>query len=348
MNNIAQFCKKLKTDITPRPRNPRKPVSCWSEQDRYQDEIVKAYVIIFYTNGCSWVHHSGCTMCGYFNESASGSITADDLKEQYTYAMNNFKGEPVVKIFTSGSFLDAQEIQLDVQSFILDDLKDKTQKISVESRPSFITKTRVDSIKKLVSSTDFEVGIGLETANDRIRSTCINKGFSFQDYQKAVNILKKQGFLTKTYLLIKPPFLTEKQAIQDAITTVKKIHQLTETISFNPMNIQRHTLVEYLWKRNQYRAPWLWSIIDILSQSKKIVQNTRLQCDISGGGKSRGAHNCFHCDTSFLKQITQFSLNQDPSIFQDLTCSCNEIWKDQLELESFSFGSIPDFLRWNQ
>ena len=68
MNELAQFCKQLKQDFTPRIQNPKKPVSFWSEKDVLNENITNAFVIIIRTQGCSWALKSGCSMCGYFND----------------------------------------------------------------------------------------------------------------------------------------------------------------------------------------------------------------------------------------------------------------------------------------
>jgi len=59
---------------------------------------------------------------------------------------------------------------------------------------------------------------------------------------------------------------------------VKKINGLTQTISLNPTNVQRNTAVEYLWKRKQYRPAWLWSMVEILKESKTLT-NAVVKCD---------------------------------------------------------------------
>ena len=124
---------------------------------------------------------------------------------------------------------------------------------------------------------------------------------------------------------------------------MRDIHHITDTISFNPVAVHRRTFVEYLWRNKRYRPPWLWSIIEILVRSKEIVGDMRLQCDIVGGGKSRGAHNCFKCDTKILDAITTFSLYQDTNIFEKLSCSCKELWIEHLELEPLTFGSLTNY-----
>ena len=340
MNELAQFCRNLKKDFSPRTKDPKKPVSFWSEKDVLDEKIVDVFVIIFRTKGCSWAQNSGCSMCGYFNDSLWKNILDDDLLTQFKTAMEKYEGQKFIKIFTSGSFLDDKEVTPSVRKKILKKLKETSDKLSVETRPEFITDKGILEIKDILKSKIFEVGVGLETASDFVRKHCINKGFTFEDYKKAAKILKKHDVKLKTYILIKPPFLTEKQSIQDANETVEKIKSITDSISFNPTNVQRNTLVNYLWNRKQYRPAWLFSVVEILKKSRKIADNIRLKCDIAGGGSIRGAHNCKSCDPKFLNAIAKFSLSQDESVFNNLLCDCKEKWLDQLDIEDLGFGSL--------
>jgi radical SAM enzyme (TIGR01210 family) len=346
MNEIAAFCQSFKKDFTPRVQNPRQPVRCWSEKDVLNGKVVDAYVIILRTRGCSWMLTSGCTMCGYFNDSMFIAVSEKDLRSQFEKAMQTYKDEKIVKLFTSGSYLDPHEIPVPVQHEILSVLNERAEKISVESRPEYVTEKRLAAIQKIVASKEFEIGIGLETSNNLVREKAINKGFTFQKYKKATTLLKKHTMSVKTYVLLKPPFLTEREALNDCIQTTRDIASSTDVLSLNPTNIQRHTVVEYLWKRNQYRPPWLWSIVEYLQQSKNIT-DAYVKCDVVGGGSRRGAHNCGICDHKVLNAIEEFSLTQKDDVFKDLTCDCKEKWRDQLDLESLSFGSLVDFSRWN-
>ena len=342
MNELAEFCKNLKKEFTPKIYDPKKPVRCWSEKDVFEDKIVDAYVIIFRTRGCSWALKSGCTMCGYFNDSMWGHVSGEDLLNQFDTAMQNYNEEKFVKIFTSGSFLDDNEVKPNVRMKILQRLAEKVDKISVESRPEYITDEKLDDIQSVLGSKIFEIGTGLETANDFVREYAVNKGFTFDDYKNAAEIMKKNNCKLKTYVLVKPPFLTEKESIDDSISTVDKIKTYSDTVSFNPTNVQRNTLVEYLWKRKQYRPAWLWSVVEILKTSKKIAGDIRIKCDIVGGGSIRGVHNCRVCDHRILGAIAMFSLSQDISVFDDLDCRCHERWLDQLDIESIGFGALVD------
>jgi len=342
MNELARFCKDLKKDFVPKIKDPTKPVKFWSEKDILDGKLVDAFVIIFRTKGCSWAYKSGCSMCGYFNDSMWQDVSDEDLLNQLNIAMKNYSGQKFVKIFTSGSFLDCSEIKTKTRKKILDIIYKKAEKISVESRPEYVNEKNLQDIKYFFESKRFEIGIGLETSSDLIREKCLNKGFKFDEYKKATKIMKKNKVELKTYVLIKPPFLTEKESINDAIKTVEDIKNITDSISFNPTNVQRNTFVNFLWSRKKFRPPWLFSIVEILKESKKTLIDKKIKCDTVGGGSIRGAHNCKLCDRKFLDAITEFSLTQKLNVFKDLDCECKNKWLDQLDIEDLGFGSLTN------
>jgi len=119
MNEIATFCQSFKKEFTSHVQDSRQPVRCWSEKDVLNGKIVNAYVIILRTRGCSWALASGCTMCGYFNDSMFIDVSEKDIRSQFEKAMQNYKDEKIVKLFTSGSYLDPYEISISMQNEIL-------------------------------------------------------------------------------------------------------------------------------------------------------------------------------------------------------------------------------------
>ena len=84
---LATFIKELKKDFKPKKQDPNKPTRCWSEKDVLNGKIVDAFVIILRTQGCSWAQKTGCSMCGYFNDSAWEKISDKDLLKQFENAM---------------------------------------------------------------------------------------------------------------------------------------------------------------------------------------------------------------------------------------------------------------------
>ncbi len=280
-------------------------------------------------------------MCGYVYDSAQEPPSHEELMKQFEYAMSRCKDDEfIVKIFTSGSFLDDGEIPPDTRKEILLRLfeENRVKKVIAETRPEYVTKERV-SESVAVLGKRFEVAIGLETSSDVIRKDCINKGFSFSDFVRACEIAKQEGASVKAYLLLKPPFISEGIAIGDIIQSISDAAPHAGTISINLCNVQKGTLVDEMFECGDYRPPWLWSAVEVLKKGKKASPGTVILSDPVGAGSARGPHNCGKCDKDVAEAIRIFSLTQDIGVFENLDCECRELWKKVVELEEFTFGA---------
>lgn len=305
-------------------RRPDEPEALWKEKDIVDGQVARVMVLIMRTNGCVWAKKGGCTMCGYRNASMD-AVTKDDLLKQLDYAMSKYKGEEFVKIYTSGSFLDENEIPADVRARIFEAFSG-CKRILFESRPEFITREVLETVPKTVT-----VALGLETCDDEIMKLSIRKGFTPKQSREAGLLVKEVGLKVRTYLLLKPLYVQERKAIESTIESVKFADEFSDEISINPVNVQKGTVVEKIWKRGDYRSPWIWSLIEVM---KRCSGNTkaRLMSSPSGGGTQRGVHNCGKCDQTALDAVERFSFSQD---VKDLAvdCECKSRWQNYMTSE---------------
>lgn len=328
-------------------------VSTWMNREWFDGSHIEALNVVIATRGCKWYEAGGCSMCGYSNESLPEG-QAPDIAKQIEVVKKRYGSQPVVKVFTSGSFFDERELTAEERTLVIEGIKDllktatagndksaidhasagnrRKTKFIVESRPEHISEEKLnDAIETLNADKEapitLEVAIGLESANDRVLRDSINKGFDFASYKKAAQTIIASGARLKTYLMLKPPFLTEAQAIEDCVASVRALKELglPQTISINPMNIQAFTLVEQMFDAGEYRPPWLWSVVEVLKQAKQITGSDHwLLCHPSAGGKARGTHNCGKCDEVVLEAISDFSLTNDVTVFDGIECPCKK------------------------
>jgi archaeosine synthase beta-subunit len=321
--------------LEPRTRDNRARSNAqfaWAGVDLLNGDIVPSLTVVLTTKGCSWARRDGCTMCGYSIDS-NPNTQASDIQKQFNKVVADYgKAFKIVKLFTSGSFLDQDEVPIDVRDAILSELRG-VKKVIVESRPEYVTPEICEDIAR--TNERVEVAIGLETSSDRIRNKCVNKGFSFRDFVRASKAAHAHDFTVKAYLLLKPPFMTEREALEDALQSVRDAAPHADAISLNLCNVQKGTLVEALWNNGLYRPPWLWTAVDVL---KRRHETATVICDPVGGGTRRGPHNCGKCDREVVAEIKEFSLSQNSASF---TASCTDqmLWEFVLEFEEFSYGA---------
>jgi len=315
-------------------RNTR-PEAIWKEMDQVDGCDVEAMVVILRSSGCRWYREEkgGCLMCGYHSASEV-DIDIDDLREQLSISLGRYDGETMVKIYTSGSFLDSREIPIELRKEVFDYFSD-SDRILVESRPEFVSVENLEGIDE----ERVQVAIGLETSSDEVRETSVNKGFSFSDYVRAAVLLNEMEIPLRTYVLLKPPFLTEREAMEDAIVSVKDSIPFSESVSINPVNVQRDTLVENLWRRGDYRPPWWWTLIEILKRCVE-ADGPRIMSAPSGAGTPRGIHNCGECDDKFIEAVRRFSFEQEPRVFDGLRCDCRPEWEALMDVQDAMRTSV--------
>ena len=307
--DLSAFVKRLMPSDSGLTDNS-KPVSVWTELDRLRGHPEKTVVAIFRTRGCSWYRFSSCSMCGYFND-VSSTVTSEDLMKQIDSVIHYLGDTMILKIFTSGSFLDTMEFPAEARDYFYDSVKDRVDKLLIESRTEYIVKRNLEPIQNRKINT--RIAIGVESTNDEIIKNSINKGTGFSKFVGAAKTCINNGFEVRSYLLLKPPFLSEAESVIDVQRSISDVATYSTDISVNPMNIQKNTLVEYLWKRGLYRPPRLWSLARILLWASE--KGFSVVSYPTGGNRERGVHNS-SSDENLLKLIVSCSLTQD---FRDLS-----------------------------
>jgi archaeosine synthase beta-subunit len=311
-----------------RTYDPHEPTRVWIDEDNTPDGVRQSLTIILNTGGCRWARAGGCTMCGYVAESVEGgSVSHEALMDQIQVCLehereNAEEKSPLIKIYTSGSFLDEREVGARSRGAIAETFGDR-ERIVVESLPDFVEREKLADFTEQGLATD--VAVGLETATDRVRHDCVNKYFDFEEFVAASEAATEAGAGIKAYLLLKPPFLSESEAVEDMKRSIRRCAEYAHTVSMNPTNVQRYTMVDELYFRGGYRPPWLWSVAEILESTADA--DAIVVSDPVGHGSERGPHNCGECDDRVQRAIKDFDLRQDPSVFEQVSCECEATWE---------------------
>jgi radical SAM enzyme (TIGR01210 family) len=306
-----------------------KPLACWKGKDAYTGSVFTTLTVIFRTGGCAW---NRCRMCGYRHEryhGLSGDALADRIIRQVNWVKANFRDDEyqMLKIFTSGSFFDPEEVPPPVRDAVAAAFRGKL--VIAETRPEYVT---TDAISEFIAGIDdgtwekpLYVAMGLETTDDGIREKSIDKGFTFADFTGAADRARAGGAGVKTYLMMKPPFLTEQEAIDDMHRSIREAAPWSDMISMNLCTVQSRTEVERYWKQGAYRPPYLWSVIAVLLDA-----GPHVLCDPVGGGSVRGPHNCGTCDHEIIGALADYSLTADRSLLRavaETDCTCKKEWE---------------------
>jgi radical SAM enzyme (TIGR01210 family) len=313
-------------------------VSTWHEKEMLDGREVDALVGILATRGCSHERETGgCTMCGYASDTPPVPPTQEELLAQIEDVASRRGDARWVKLYTSGSMLDPGEVPRPVLEAVVETFGDADM-LTVESRSEHVS---VERVQALGDPSRREVAIGLESACDGVLAGSVHKGMTFDDFSRAAREVRQAGARLRAYVLLKPPFLTEREAIEDAVKSVLAAAEAgASTVSVNPVSVHGNTLVDYLHHRGEYEPPWLWSVSEVLQRAASTLpEGVRVVSAPTGGGKTRGAHNCGRCDPMVLKAIEFHRMSGDPRDLEGApSCDCRARWEAQLELEGLMQG----------
>jgi radical SAM enzyme (TIGR01210 family) len=246
-----------------------------------------------------------------------------------------------VKFYTSGSFLDRWELPSKVQQDFLVKFKDSVDEIILETRCEFVTGKNLENLLEVCESEKIIVAIGQETTDDEINKRSINKGHTLKQFARAVTKLKSHNIKVKGYILLKPIFLSELASLEDAIRSAWEMKKLgVNNISINPSYIGKATLMDEMYKYDNYRPPWLWTVYYVTLNIKKMYSDAKIISDPVAAGSQRGPRNCDDCDDEFKSILKAFSGTQNLQFLIDNVpkCSCREIYLSSINTELYYNG----------
>lgn len=331
----ASVARSIAMDRRPPPAgsgSANEFVNQWVETEAIGTERVSAFVLILRTRGCYWADLKGCSMCGYAKDTLGRSATPEELTRQLAAALQRYHGEPYVKIYTSGSFLDDREVDADSRVRILEAFAGRARRFLFETLPEFATPEALEPLRRAFPG-EIEVALGLESTQPEVLLRYVNKNSPPSDYFAAADRVHALGLRAKGYLLLKPPYLTEREATEDVVTSIRIAAPRFDALSVNPVHIQNGTVVEWLFRRGRYRPPWLWSLAEVMRRGAKERGTARLMTFPTAGGLNRGPHNCGACDGRLLAALEEASLSQQFGVLDELHCECVSRWKSEMWLE---------------
>jgi radical SAM enzyme (TIGR01210 family) len=133
-------------------------------------------------------------------------------------------------------------------------------------------------------------------------------------------------------VLLKPLDTGEREAIEDAVLTARKVFGLAAArniptrIALEPCFVAPHTPLHRAFDQGRYRPPWLWSVIEVLW---RITPLGPVSVGLSDEGMAprQGPHNCEPCTPRLRAALAVFNRTQDPAPLRELACECRDLWR---------------------
>jgi radical SAM enzyme (TIGR01210 family) len=289
-------------------------------------------MIVLRTRGCEYAakNDGGCTVCGFANH-AVADITDLDILDQLDYILDDLclDGVDEIDLLTLGSFLNENEISARARRELLGMIAQLSgvRRVSFESRSEYVTEAKLAESRRILGDRVVEFGIGLESADDQVRNQIIRKGLTRQRFERVARTVGLSGLDLLVYLLIKPPHLTEQQAIGDAEASVAYVSQVAANngvrvrMALEPVFVAPNTYLEQVFLRGEYRLVNLWSVVEVILRTHR-MGNLFVGLSDEDLSRNRTASSCPLCHGRLIQEIERFNRTLDASRLRELDCRC--------------------------
>ena len=245
---------------------------------RLGGRLLRRLRIILRSNGC---RIPTCTMCHLPNLTVprnEGIVRIADYVQQISEAIDAATPVDAIAVYNDGSFFSDAELPPEAREYVYAAAERLgVYCLMVESLPSFVTESSITSAISRLRHVKLAVAMGLQSSDLDVRRLCIMTPVEEAEFVRARKLLQSLSVLAKVYLLLKPAFLTEDEAISDCVRSICWLEpQGIDDISICPARVESGTLLEDLFDKRLYVPPRFRALIQVLQTLGGIRKSVRM------------------------------------------------------------------------
>lgn len=302
----------------------------------------------FRTRGCRHDAHGGCTMCNY---GASTAVSEDQMVDSVRRGLAALErhDDMTLLLSPSGSMFDDWEVPPRARAAIFRQTREiRMRAVLCETRADTVTEAGLREFAATFDDREANIGIGLESANPWILKYCINKGLSLENYCCAVECAHACGISSTANVLLGAPFLSGSEAIADAVASIRwALETGIDSCVLFPAHVKRYTLLNWLWQRDMYSPPSLWSLVEVLHRvGPQLAPRVTIswykdyfatRTSMPESGESAfvcSPSTCPECQDSVMALLDEYRDRRDFATIRtlaDFECDCKLRWRARMD-----------------
>ena len=291
--------------------NPHEPYHCFVEREVSRFGVLEDTGVVLLTNReCPF----RCLMCDLWRNTLDERVPAGAISTQIDFALARLPPVRHVKLYNSGNFFDAQAIPPEEFPEIAKRLG-SMQTVIVENHPRLCNESCTQFRDLLPDSVELEIAIGLETIHPEVLER-LNKRMTVDDFSRAVEFLRQRNIPTRAFVLLRPPFLAEEEAVDWALRSIEFAFSRGVRCCSVIATRAGNGIMEDLQWEDLFSPPQLSSLERVLETALS-WNSGRVFADLWDAARLR---SCPTCRESRRKRIEV--MNQTQQIPSPVSCSC--------------------------
>ena len=348
-SRLTALARATRISTIPKDAKVTEPQSERNDTVYFEGRMVSRKRIVLLTPRCS---SATCTMCPLPNEGLDPKyrgITAENIIAQIenSFASPGSNDCEVITLYNNGNFFSDNEIPPIARRRIYGRIRASNASVLiVESLPQFITNEKIAEAKRFLGDKRLIVAIGLQSSNDLVRELAINTTCTRLSFERAVALLRNNGFGTQAFLMIKPPFVTEREAIID---TVQSIRYLASLGIYDPIlcttRVAPNTVLELMHKAGHFNSPWIWTVVEVIKESAGVNLESKprvviSELELESNPDSLCSSNCDRCSPRLIEAISEYNENRDLTTVSNIECACRKNYETSVSEEDRIYGHL--------
>lgn len=156
-------------------------------------------------------------MCDLWKNTTESTVPEGAIPAQIDFALQQLPAAPHLKLYNSGNFFDPRAIPRSDWPTISQRVS-RFETVIVENHPKLVGPYCAEFQQHC--GTQLEVALGLETSHTETLAA-LNKQMTTSDFAQACRQLTSDRILIRAFILFKPPWTTELQAIERTLDSVR-------------------------------------------------------------------------------------------------------------------------------
>ena len=286
------------------PENPERPHAFFNEVERADSGEVVPGATIFLTNReCPW----RCLMCDLWRHTLTATVPVGAIPAQIDYALSRLNSARQVKLYNSGSFFDPRAIPPADYAAIAQRLRG-FERVIVECHPGLVGESALRFRDQL--SARLEVATGLETAHPEVLRQ-LNKRMTLDRFARAAGFLRQNSIGQRVFILVKPPFLDEAEALHWAQRSIDFTFDCGASTACLIPTRPGNGALEALAQRGEFRPPKLSTLEQALDYGVSLRRG-RVFADLWELERFSECADCYPARRQRLQQINHTQAARAP------------------------------------
>lgn len=244
--------------------DPERPYAFLVEQERSaRGEVVDVATLFLTNRECPF----RCLMCDLWQNTIDERASPGSIPRQIDFALERLPPARQIKLYNSGNFFDAQAVPASDAQAIAARVHG-FDAVIVENHPRLCSRKCVE-FKRLLEGRRLEIALGLETIHPRVLPA-LNKQMTLDDFSRAVEYLLSNEIAVRAFVLLKPPFLSERQGVEWAIRSIEYAFSLgVGCCSIIPTRAG-NGIMDQLQQAGRFTPPTLLSAEEVLEAGLRL------------------------------------------------------------------------------